>query len=148
MPAALTELPWNVQLVGGPPPQRLVAKRVDVVQAGMPVGLRALEAVRGTPHPVGPVLYCVTHLLVHIPVERDTAHRWHAPQTLCRPDTFACSLPGLGWSRHECRRIWLMPHDSAYAATDSRGLHHQVALARSASRKSTVTRPWEASDGR
>ncbi|MDX6349383.1 MAG: hypothetical protein QOF84_4173 [Streptomyces sp.] len=148
MPAALTELPWNVQLVGDPPPKRLVAKRVDVVQAGMPVGLRALEAVRGTPHPVGPVLYCVTHLLVHIPVERDTAHRWHAPQTLCRPDTFACSLPGLGWSRHECRRIWLMPHDSAYAATDSRGLHHQVALARSASRKSTVTRPWEASDGR
>jgi len=39
MPAALTELPWNVQLVGDPPPKRLVAKRVDVVQAGMPVGL-------------------------------------------------------------------------------------------------------------
>lgn len=148
MSVALTEAPWNVQLAGQPLPKPSLARRVDVVQTGMPVGMRALDAVRRASCHVGPVMCCVTHQLVHIPVESDTAHRWHAPQALCRPGEFTCSVPGSEWAGHECRRIWLMPHGSPHAVTDSRELHHRVALARAAPARSSPGRRWESRGGR
>jgi hypothetical protein len=125
-----TELPWKVQLVEAPTPPPLLGSPIDVVQTGMRVGLRALEEVRGQARAVGPVLVCVSHLLMHIPVEPGTVDRWHAPQTLCRPGTLSCSA-SVGPTRSACFRIWLIPHEGVRPYTDSTELRHRITLARS-----------------
>ncbi|WP_405889750.1 hypothetical protein OG427_06765 [Streptomyces sp. NBC_00133] len=126
-----------------PTPPPLLGSPIDVVQTGMRVGLRALEEVRGQARAVGPVLVCVSHLLMHIPVEPGTVDRWHAPQTLCRPGTLSCAPTDLGPTRSACFRIWLIPHETVRPYTDSTELRHRITLARS-----TTASGWAVPRGR
>ncbi len=132
MLAPISELPWNVRLTEHPRPESPLTTRTDVVQTGLCVGMRALDELRKLRRPVGPVLCCMTDLLVHIPVEAGSAWRWHAPQAPCRYGDFSCLVPGREWQLRECVRIWLLPHDSSFAVTDSAELHHSLASVRAA----------------
>ncbi len=130
LPFAQTELPWRIQLASHPLPR---LGPVDVVQAGLLVGLRAVEGARSRGLPVGPVLCCHAHSRIHIPVEADTAYRWHAPQTVCRAGRlWECALDRqvAGYSR--CSTVWLLPPDGHPEGTDSAALRHWLALTRSA----------------
>lgn len=129
LPCAQTELPWRIQLASRPLP-RLGA--VDVVQAGLLVGLRAVEGARNRGLPVGPVLCCPAHARVHIPVEAGTAYRWHVPQTVCRTGRhWECALGGQVVGHSRCSTVWLIPPDGHPDHTDSVTLLHWLALTRS-----------------
>lgn len=134
---AQAELPWGIQLAPRPLPQLGV---VDVVQAGLGVGLRAVEAVRKGGWPVGPVLCCISHARIHIPVESDTAYRWHAPQTVCRAGVWECTTDGPGMTYSRCSGVWLFPPDAGYACTDAPALLHWLSLTRSAGVRSVGER--------
>jgi hypothetical protein len=112
------------------PLQRLGS--VDVVQAGLLLGLRAAESVRERGLPTGPVLCCIKHSLVHIPVEPGAAYRWHAPQTVCRTGTWACSADKHDSAYSTCVWVWLIPPDGRHMVTDSAGLLHGISVTRSA----------------
>lgn len=127
LPPTQTELPWRVQLAAHP---LLQLGTVDVVQAGLFVGLRAIEGVRKRGVPVGPVLCCHAHSLIHIPVESDTAYRWHSPQTVCRSDMWECALDKHVATRSRCSGIWLLP-PGPHTFTNSSELLHWLALTRS-----------------
>ncbi|GAA1890988.1 hypothetical protein GCM10009753_19660 [Streptantibioticus ferralitis] len=130
MLSLLSELPWNVCLGERPQLDSIVTTSTDVVQAGLCVGMKALDELRKLHRPVGPVLCCMTDLLVHIPVEGGAAWRWHAPQAPCRYGDFSCLVPGREWQHRECVRIWLLPHGSSFPVTDSAELHHSLAAVR------------------
>ncbi len=69
--------------------------------------LRQLRMERERGLPAGPVLCCIKHSLVHIPVEPGTAYRWHVPQTVCRAGAWARSVDEQGSARRPrgaCRR--------------------------------------------
>ncbi|MFI9588602.1 hypothetical protein ACIHCQ_44110 [Streptomyces sp. NPDC052236] len=121
-----------MQPVEQPFPAQLLGSAFDVVQTGMRVGLRALEEAREVAGPVAPVLVCLSHLFVHIPVEPGTAYRWHAPQTLCRPGLLSCSVSEIESTCCACcPRIWLIPPDkTSRPYTDSTELRHRITLAR------------------
>lgn len=123
------ELSWGIQLATRPLPQ---LGAVDVVQAGLGVGLRAVEAVRKGGRPVGPVLCCISHARIHIPVESDTAYRWHAPQTVCRAGAWECTAVGPTMTYSRCSGVWLFPPDNRRACTDAPTLLHWLSLTRSA----------------
>ena len=124
-----TELPWCLQFAGHPTP---LASAVDVVEAGLAVGLRAIERIREWGLPAGPVLCCVKHSLMHIPVEPDTVYRWNAPQTTCRTGVWVCSADKQ-WSMYStCLGVWLLPPDSEQDYTDSAALLHGLSVTRSA----------------
>ncbi|GAB3113460.1 hypothetical protein GCM10027160_17460 [Streptomyces calidiresistens] len=123
-------MPWHVQLVEYPPP--LTGGRADIVQTGSRLGMCTLDDMRKLGLPVGPVLYCATHLLLHIPVEAGTAHRWHVPQTLCRPGSTSCVVTGPETGGGRCHRIWMTPHDSTHGRTSASDLRHRLLVMRSA----------------
>ncbi|MER6132124.1 hypothetical protein [Streptomyces sp. NPDC001815] len=130
LPCAQTELPWRIQLAPRPVPR---LGPVDVVQAGLLVGLRAVEGARRRGLPVGPVLCCHAHSRIHIPVEAGTAYRWHVPQTVCRAGRlWECALDRQVAEYSRCSTVWLLPPDGYPEGTDSAALHHWLALTRSA----------------
>lgn len=124
-----SELSWGVQLAAFPRP-RLGA--VDVVQVGLGVGLRAVEGVRQDGLSVGPVFCCESHARMHIPVESDTAYRWHAPQTLCRPGVWECSTREPPTPQSRCSGVWLFPPGPRNTSTHASALLHWLSLTRSA----------------
>lgn len=123
------ELPWRIQLTSRPLPQ---LGPVDVVQAGLGVGLRAVEGVRKAGWPVGPILCCISHSWIHIPVELDTKHWWHAPQTVCRDGVWECSIDRPTTPYLRCSGVWLFPPDAQHVCTDVPALLHWLSLTRSA----------------
>lgn len=125
----LTELPWRLGLSAGGPG----LAGVDVVQAGLVHGIQAVEGLRRHGQMVGAVLLCPEHRRLHVPVERDTRHRWGLPQTDCTPGDLGCGRPGECAGRRRCPgALWLSCPEGAQAAlTDSRALHHALALVRS-----------------
>lgn len=130
MPSAQTELLWRIQLAPHPLPR---LGPVDVVQAGLLVGLRAVEGVRHRGLSVGPVLCCHAHSRIHIPVESGTAYRWHAPQTVCRAGRmWDCLLDKQGAVHSHCATVWLLPPDGHPGGADSAALLHWLGLTRSA----------------
>lgn len=124
-----TELPWRLQFAARPEP---LPGAVDVVEAGLAVGLRAMERVRGWGLPAGPVLCCITHFLMHIPVEPDTVHRWYAPQTTCRTGIWMCSTAKQRSLHSTCLGVWLLPPNGEQEYTDSSALLHGLSVTRSA----------------
>jgi hypothetical protein len=116
---------------------------VDVVEAGLLVGLRAVERVRAWGLPMGPVLCCIKHSLIHIPVGPDTAYRWHAPQTMCRAAMWVCSIDKQASAYSTCLGVWLVPPDAKHTCTDSAALLHELSVTRSA-----VARNWGTPYGR
>lgn len=124
-----TELPWRLQFAARPAP---LSGAVDVVESGLTVGLRAMERVRGWGLPAGPVLCCITHSLMHIPVEPDTVYRWYAPQTICRTGIWMCSTAQQRSAYSRCLGVWLFPPDGEQEYTDSSALLHGISVTRSA----------------
>ncbi|MEY9840536.1 hypothetical protein [Streptacidiphilus sp. EB103A] len=134
MTSADTRLPWSVRFgreysqVSAYPG----AGSGDVIQTGLALGIRASEALRQGQQRVGPVRCCLTHSLAHIAVERGTARRWHAPQTLGQVGRAVCEPGGPVYGH--CQLLWIAPYGQEYATTDGAALHHTLAVTRSRGR--------------
>ncbi|MFI1400770.1 hypothetical protein [Streptomyces sp. NPDC020681] len=107
----------------------------DVVRTGMGLGLPAIEALREQNDAVGPILCCLAHRVLLIPVEAGTANAWRAPHSLCRP--------GAQWqcadleyrSFTSCNgRFWIFDTWDSPPTTAAALLHHVLSLTRSRKR--------------
>ncbi|GCD41779.1 hypothetical protein [Streptomyces paromomycinus] len=120
MSAATTTLPWFVRFDD----RAAAAHRTPefppaTVQLGLRIGLQAVEDLLAVHHRVGPVLCCLVHHQVLVPVPAQAADRWHAPQSVCSP-LMHCATASAG---SRCHRLWLDPGRGSSTTTDSRALH-------------------------
>ena len=124
-----TRHPWLVQFAEAPRP-REAGTDVDYVRTGMRVSMRALEDLRDSGAPVGPVLCCLRHGAMHIPVAHGTASWWQAAHSLCRPGLARCQDTEQ-FSAPCVMRFWLIPEETHYATTAPTALHYRLSAARS-----------------
>lgn len=105
----------------------------DVVRTGMGVGVPAIEALREQEAAVGPVLCCMAHRMLLIPVAATTADWWHAPHSLCRRGgQWVCADFEEQPLYTTCAaRFWIVPAQGRYATTAHADLHHSLSLTRS-----------------
>ncbi|MEU7148640.1 hypothetical protein AB0B15_11455 [Streptomyces sp. NPDC045456] len=138
MSAATTTWPWFVRF-----DERAAAvhRKPEIppatVQLGLRIGLQALEDLLAGHHRVGPVLCCVTHQQVLVPVPAQTADRWHAPQSVCSR-LMRCANAAVGSG---CHRLWLSPDRDGGPTTDSGALHHAY-LSRRQRPAGRARAPW------
>ncbi len=129
-----TRHPWQVQCVETPRPRAWGSRAVDVVRTGLRVGMHALEELRVHAHPVGPVLCCLSHGLLLIPVPAGTIDWWAAAHSDCRPGTgnWRCSDHLDDPVGNPCQglRFWLVPHETGHATTAPVPLHSGLSSSR------------------
>ena len=100
---------WRVRPSEHPRPPSVLSRDLewDVLSLNLPVGLAALESMQRQKLPVGPVLGCVVHRLVHIPVTPSGRPFLERGMTV-RPFNASCPSDG-GWSIGCSGRMWLLP---------------------------------------
>ncbi|MFE1783246.1 hypothetical protein ACFW9F_11800 [Streptomyces sp. NPDC059506] len=131
MPA--TNLSWHLWW-GEPalPPMLLEDQRAwSALVLDQAVGVRALEAMRATGAPVGPVRLCTQHRTVHVLVDAAAAESPVTARFALTPGNAQCPASPSYGNRH-CHEVWLAPPGPAAGLTDFRDLSHQVFRARAA----------------
>ncbi|MEV8033608.1 hypothetical protein [Streptomyces sp. NPDC086182] len=129
-PLLSTRHAWRLHLSEAPLPPML-PHETDVVRVGMGLGMAALDAMIDSGNRVGPLLCCITHRRLLVPVESGTAYRWKAAHSVCDTGpSLRCSRQGAQSACHH--RFWVAPPESrAYPTTDPRSLHDRLSLVRS-----------------
>ncbi|CAM5502316.1 MULTISPECIES: hypothetical protein [Streptomyces] len=121
---------WQLGFAEIPRPLAL-PRDYDVVRVGMGLGLTAIEMMIDQGHHVGPLLCCIQHHKLLVPVRAGTAHWWGAPHSDCgRGPAQRCETCG---GLAACRsRLWMLPAGPLAAATTEPGaLHHHLSQMRS-----------------
>ncbi|MGW0538040.1 hypothetical protein [Streptomyces sp. NPDC003032] len=120
---------WRLHLSEVPLPAML-PREVDVVRVSMGLGMVALDAMIDDGHQVGPLLCCITHRRLLVPVKSGIASLWSAPHSVCDMGrSLQCAAYG---PQVVCQgRFWVIPPEPrAYPTTDPWVLHHCLCLAR------------------
>ncbi|MEE1927075.1 hypothetical protein V1J52_02570 [Streptomyces sp. TRM 70351] len=131
------ELPWLVRC-GEEAPRELRGHQGGVVQAPRRSALDSLSAMRQHGLPVGAVLVCLVHQVLHIPITPDEGPwRWPPSTTLCRRRTTRCGAPdGSDLGYRPCSgRFWLLPPDTPQRLTDGPALYDTLCRVRSLRRR-------------
>ncbi|MFE9250781.1 hypothetical protein [Streptomyces sp. NPDC007088] len=128
--------PWRLQFSEIPLPAML-PRESDVVHVSMGLGMAALDAMIDFENRVGPLLCCITHRRLLVPVDSGAASLWRASHSVCDTGlTLRCSRQGPPSMCHD--RFWVMPpQPRAYSTTDPMTFHHRLSLARSQMRDSS-----------
>ncbi|MFI1700379.1 hypothetical protein ACH419_30960 [Streptomyces bobili] len=112
-------------------------RALDVVRVSMGLGMAALDEMIDGGNRVGPLLCCMTHRRLFVPVAAGTADVWGASHSVCEPG------PSLRCSPQEPQpfyhhRFWVAPTESlTYPTTDAVVLHESLSLTRARMRKVT-----------
>lgn len=124
-----TRHPWRLHLSEAPLPAMLPPE-TDVVRVSMGLGMAALDVMIDSGNEVGPLLCCITHRRLLVPVEAGTADLWKAAHSVCDTGpSLQCSRQGAQSVCHH--RFWVAPPESrAYPTTDPRTLHDRLSLVR------------------
>ncbi|UFQ99779.1 hypothetical protein KBP30_00340 [Streptomyces sp. Go40/10] len=120
---------WQLGFAEMPRPLAL-PRDYDVVRVGRGLGLAAIEMMIDQGHRVGPLLCCIEHRTLLVPVRAGTAHWWGAPHSDCGAGPAQrCKTYG-GWAA--CRnRLWMLPAGPLAAVTTEPGaLHHHLSQMR------------------
>ncbi|MFF4755278.1 hypothetical protein ACWD5R_41015 [Streptomyces sp. NPDC002514] len=120
---------WRLHLSEAPLPAML-SRETDVVHVGMGLGMAALDAMIDAGKRVGPLLCCIAHRQLRVPVESGTADLWWAPHSVCEAgQSLRCSEYG---ARSGCQnRFWVIPPEPrACPTTDPGILHDRLSLVR------------------
>jgi hypothetical protein len=128
-PLLSTRHPWRLQFGEVPPPFTLPPD-LDVVRVSMGLGMAALDEMIDCGNQVGPLLCCMTHRRLLVPVSSGTAEVWRAAHSTCEPGlSLRCSPQGPESLCHH--RFWVAPPVSlAYPTTDAMVLHDSLSLMR------------------
>lgn len=128
-PLLSTRHPWRLQFGEVPPPFTLPPD-LDVVRVSMGLGMAALDEMIDCGNQVGPLLCCMTHRRLLVPVSSGTADVWRAAHSTCEPGpSLRCSPQGPQSLCHH--RFWAAPPVSlAYPTTDAVVLHDSFSLMR------------------
>ncbi len=127
--------PWHVQrgATRAGDVSLLVPER-DSVETSTALGMTALERLLEEPSPVGPVLECLAHTRVLIPVPTGTAVWWTAAHSTCRRGMWQCS--GAPYAPR-CVLQWRAPGPGT-VVTEPRRLHDLLSECRSQLRQSAA----------
>lgn len=127
-PLLSTRHPWHVGLGDRSIPPALSGD-YDVVRVNMGLGLPAIETMVDTGRRVGPVLYCVSHQILIVPVSSGTAYTWGAAHSTCsRGQNLECVAQGY---QSRCSRVWLtLPAPDAASITAPAALHDALSVTR------------------
>lgn len=122
-PLLTTRHQWLIGF-GETPPSELPGD-FDVVRVGTGLGMCAIDTMIDTGHRVGPLLCCIAHRLLLIPVESGTADRWRAAHSASsRGPALRCGTHGY---QPICRnRIWLTPPRPLAASTTTPAVLHDT----------------------
>lgn len=128
-PLLSTRHSWRLHFSETPPPD--LPRDYDVVRVSMGLGMSAIDHLVETGAAVGPLLCCLAHRMLLVPVEFGTAALWGAAHSFCDTGpSLRCSRQGAQSVCHH--RFWVAPPESrAYATTDPRTLHDCLSLVRS-----------------
>ncbi|OEJ22117.1 hypothetical protein AR457_40245 [Streptomyces agglomeratus] len=127
-PLLSTSHPWQLHLSETPPPATL-PRDFDVVHVGMGLGMSALDTMIGK-QTVGPLLCCITHRMLLIPVGPGTADLWGAAHSACTRGTRLTCI-ARGYQRPCNARFWFAPPNPLAAAiTAPAELHDSLSLTR------------------
>ncbi|MET7606242.1 hypothetical protein ABZS96_27765 [Streptomyces avermitilis] len=139
-PLLSTRHPWRLQFGEAPAPFMLPPE-LDVVRVSMGLGMAALDEMIDCGNRVGPLLCCMTHRRLLVPVSSGTAHVWRAAHSACEPGpSLLCSPQGPPRSLGH-NRFWVAPPESlAYPTTDAVVLHDSLSLMRARMRNVTRQR--------
>ncbi|MFJ6437789.1 hypothetical protein [Streptomyces sp. NPDC091416] len=134
-PHLSTRHPWRLQFGEAPLPFML-APELDVVRVSMGLGMAALDEMIDCGNRVGPLLCCIAHRRLLIPVSSGTAHVWRAAHSACEPGpSLRCSPEGPPQSLCHSR-FWVAPPEAlAYPTTDAVVLHGSLSLMRARMRE-------------
>lgn len=135
-PLLSTRHPWQVRFGERPLPPALPGD-YDVVRVSVGLGMAAIDTMIDSGEQVGPLLCCMDHRMLLVPVATATAHRWGAAHSKCGAGpALRCEVHGV-WAT--CRsRIWVIPPGPlAYATTDPDALHDRLSLTRARMRNSS-----------
>lgn len=119
---------WHLRFAEIPLPP-VLPRDYDIVRVGMGLGLAAIDTLIDEGQPVGPLLCCIEHHKLLVPVRAGTAHWWGAPHSDCEDGPAQpCQTHG-PWSA--CRRMWAVPPGPRQTATTEPGaLHHHLSQVR------------------
>lgn len=127
-PLLSTRHSWRLHFSETPPPA--LPHDYDVVRVSMGLGMSAIDHLVETGAAVGPLLCCLAHRILFVPVEFGTAALWGAAHSVC--DTG----PSLRCSRLDAQsvchhRFWVAPPEPrAHSTTDPGTLHDRLSLVR------------------
>ncbi|MFE9121397.1 hypothetical protein [Streptomyces sp. NPDC007172] len=100
------------------------------MRTGVGLGMAAIDLMIDYGDPVGPLLCCMTHRVLLVPVASGTADVWHAAHSDCETGPFlrCCATPG---PKSPCdHRYWIAPPSQTQQITDATTLHHYLSLVR------------------
>ncbi len=128
-PLLSTRHPWRLQFGEAPTPFPL-PRAIDFVRVGVGLGMAAVDEMIDHGSPVGPLLGCLTHRLLLVPVASGTAHVWQAAHSECESGPhLRCSNQDPKSSCHH--RYWIAPPAPlTRPTTDAEVLHHRLSLTR------------------
>lgn len=129
-PLLSTRHPWQLRFGETPLPPALPPD-IDVVRVSMGLGVAAIDAMIDSGDQVGPLLYCLTHVRLLVPVESGTAELWSAAHSECSTGaSLECTAHG---HRPVCHaRFWVAPPDPlGRPTTDPAAFHDRLSLVRS-----------------
>ncbi|MGW2686321.1 hypothetical protein ACWC6I_24605 [Streptomyces sp. NPDC001414] len=129
-PLLSTRHPWRLHF-GETPLPPMLPRTTDAVRVSMGLGLATLDTMLDSGHRVGPLLCCITHRNLLVPVVSGTAYLWGAAHSVCDAGpALQCSPQGAPQSLcHD--RFWAVPPDPlARPTTDAAVLHDSLSLMR------------------
>lgn len=132
-PILSTRHPWRIHFGETPSPATLPLD-YDIVRVSMGLGIAAIDTMIDSGHQVGPLLCCLNHSKLLVPVQSGTAYRWRASHSECGTGPLPhCGLYG-AWSvsagsaatRASCRsRFWVLPPQALASATTEPAVFHE-----------------------
>jgi len=132
-----TRYPWHVQRGKARSGDlSLLGPGLDSVETSASLGMTALERLLEESSPVGPVLECLVHTRVLVPVPSGTADWWEAAHSTCRRGVWECEC-SVDPHASRCVLQWLAPGTGA-VVTEPQRLHESLSMCRSRPRSSAA----------
>jgi len=122
-----TTYAWWHQLDEQPHPDPLPGREWAALSVRPMLGLAALEVLIAAGVDVGPVLVCMQHRWLHIPVEPEAVRSFLGERLGVKGRCLSCAYDGQRLQRGGCRpfRLWLLPQDPT-VLTDFRALAERL----------------------
>ncbi|MDX2623779.1 hypothetical protein ABZ501_27315 [Streptomyces sp. NPDC019922] len=95
------------------------------------LGLPAIDALVADGAEVGPLMYCLGHQRLLVPVEGGTFHRWGAAHSDCVPGARTGRCVSDGYGGRSCTGLWVTrPEPVVLSTTPAAALHEALSRTR------------------
>ncbi|MFF5019481.1 hypothetical protein [Streptomyces sp. NPDC001165] len=133
-PLLSTRHSWRLHF-GETPPPPILPRTIDAVRVSMGLGMAALDTMIDSGYQVGPLLCCLTHRMLLIPVRPGTADLWAASHSSSSNGPALQSITQ-GYQSPCRNRLWITAPEPLTAPTTApAALHDSLSLMRARIRR-------------